>query len=188
MRNGAGQRAAAAIAALAAVAAWGARGGGAALADEPGTKLPPGVVACAFDALANDPDPAGANIRQAPSASAPILGALPQVESAEAEMGKIPPAFHVISNTPAAVAGLIEVLLGQLVEIDIECAAHLRKGGRLVRKAAVGHTHRIGVALDVESNSLLCKHRANAEKIAQKVGAIFCGICVGVVSFKVILR
>jgi hypothetical protein len=96
-RNRIGWRAAGAVAALAAMAAWGARGG-AALADEPGTKLPPGVVACAFDALANDPDPAGANIRQAPSASAPVLGALPQVESAEAEMGKIPPVFHVIGT------------------------------------------------------------------------------------------
>ncbi|MDR3473265.1 MAG: SH3 domain-containing protein, partial [Devosia sp.] len=51
--------------------------------------LPSGTRACAFDALTNDPDPAGLNVRAAPSASAPILGRLPPAESADAAMGTI---------------------------------------------------------------------------------------------------
>ena len=78
--------------ALAAVAAAGLSAGAGA-AREP---LPAGVKACAFDALTNDPDPAGPNVRAAPSATAPILGRLPPTESADAAMGTILPSFHVI--------------------------------------------------------------------------------------------
>jgi len=70
-----------------------------AFSQEPAAKpLPAGVTACAFDALANDPDPAGPNIRQAPTPAAPILGALPRVDSTDAAMGKIPPVFRVIGT------------------------------------------------------------------------------------------
>ncbi|WP_158817178.1 SH3 domain-containing protein [Methylocapsa sp. S129] len=60
--------------------------------------LPPGVAACAFDALTHDPDPAGLNIREAPSAGARILGRLPPVESTEPAMGTILPRFRVIGT------------------------------------------------------------------------------------------
>jgi hypothetical protein len=60
--------------------------------------LPPNVTACAFDAMTNDPDPAGLNMREAPRAKAPVLGRLPPVESNDAAMGKILPEFHVIGT------------------------------------------------------------------------------------------
>ena len=66
--------------------------------DQASKPLPPDVVACAFDALTNDPDPAGLNIRGAPSAAAPILGRLPAVDSTEEAMGRILPQFHVIGT------------------------------------------------------------------------------------------
>jgi hypothetical protein len=58
--------------------------------------LPPGAASCAFDALTNDPDPAGLNVRQSPDANAPILGRLPPVESTESAIGTVLPEFHVI--------------------------------------------------------------------------------------------
>lgn len=62
--------------------------------------LPPGVAACAFNAMTkfDDPDPAGPNIRSAPNVTAAILGRLPPAWSAERDMGKISPEFRVIGT------------------------------------------------------------------------------------------
>jgi len=70
--------------------------GSQAAASEP---LPAGVAACAFDALANDPQSAGLAIHDAPRSDAPVLGRLAAIRDADASAygrdGEIPE-FHVI--------------------------------------------------------------------------------------------
>ena len=64
---------------------------GTAASSEP---LPTGVTACAFDALANDPQPLGLAIHDAPRSDAPVLGRLPAIRDADASAygrdGEIP--------------------------------------------------------------------------------------------------
>ena len=71
---------------------------GTAASSEP---LPTGVTACAFDALANDPQPVGLAIHDAPRSDAPVLGRLPAIRDADASAygrdGEIPE-IHVIGS------------------------------------------------------------------------------------------
>ncbi|HEY8016758.1 MAG TPA: hypothetical protein VIE35_13030, partial [Dongiaceae bacterium] len=71
---------------------------GTAASSEP---LPTGVTACAFDALANDPQPLGLAIHDAPRSDAPVLGRLPAIRDADASAygrdGEIPE-IHVIGS------------------------------------------------------------------------------------------
>ncbi|GEP58935.1 SH3 domain-containing protein [Reyranella soli] len=53
---------------------------GASAQGAPSTPLPAGVTACKFNALSNDPDPAGLNVREAPDRNARVLGRLPPVD------------------------------------------------------------------------------------------------------------
>jgi hypothetical protein len=61
----------------------------------------PGVAACTFDALANDPQSAGLAIHDAPRSDAPVLGRLPAIKDADASAygrdGEIPE-IHVIGS------------------------------------------------------------------------------------------
>lgn len=57
--------------------------------------LPAGVTACAFDALPNDPDPNGLNIRSSPGTSGAVLGRLAPFSSKDLQEA-ILPQFHVI--------------------------------------------------------------------------------------------
>ncbi len=60
--------------------------------------LPAGVTSCAFDAMPNDPDPSGLNIREGPSAQSRVLGRLPKVESPQPDVGSVAAEFHVIGT------------------------------------------------------------------------------------------
>jgi hypothetical protein len=71
---------------------------GTAASSEP---LPAGITACGFDALANDPQPAGLAIHDAPRSDAPVLGRLPAIRDADASAygrdGEIPE-IHIIGS------------------------------------------------------------------------------------------
>ena len=73
---------------------------GTAASSEP---LPAGVTACGFDALANDPQPAGLAIHDAPRSDAPVLGRLPAIKDADASaygrMEKFPKSTSSVPRT-----------------------------------------------------------------------------------------
>src|SRR5882757_2287937 len=65
--------------------------------------LPAGVAACAFDALANDPQSAGLAIHDAPRDDAPVLGRLPPsgmpMQAPMAGMEKFPKFMSSVPGT-----------------------------------------------------------------------------------------
>lgn len=72
---------------------------GAAIGQTPApASLPPGVTPCAFDALTNDPDPNGLNVREAPDVHSRILTRLPVKESPVKGIGPVLADFHVIGT------------------------------------------------------------------------------------------